>query len=54
MRKVEYNEQLTMKLSKEQRAIVEGLACRQETSLAGAARFLLERGISATGLRAQV
>lgn len=52
MKKVEYNEQLTLKLSKEQRAIVEGLADRQETSLACAARFLLERGISSAGLRA--
>ncbi len=52
MRKVEYNEQLTLKLSPEQRAIVEGLADRQETSLGSAARFLLEKGISAAGLRA--
>lgn len=52
MRKVEYNQQLTIKLSPEQRAIVEGLASRQETSLGSAARFLLDRGISATGLRA--
>lgn len=51
MRKVEYNEQLTLKLSREQRQIVEGLADRQETSLGSAARFLLDRGISAAGLR---
>jgi hypothetical protein len=41
MQKVEFNEYLTLKLSKEQRGIVEGLANRQEVSLAGAARFLL-------------
>lgn len=52
MRKVEYNEQLTLKLSREQRQIVECLAYRQETSLGSAARFLLDRGISAAGLRA--
>jgi hypothetical protein len=51
MRKVEYNEQLTLKLSKEQRMIVEGLAFRQEVSLAQAARYLLDSGISATGLK---
>jgi hypothetical protein len=50
MRKVEFNEHLTLKLSKEQRAIVEGLANRQEVSLAGAARFLIERGIVSAGL----
>jgi hypothetical protein len=51
MRKVEFNEQLTLKLSKEQRAIVEGLANRQEVSLASAARFLIARGIAAAGLK---
>lgn len=50
MRKVEFNEQLTLKLSKEQRAIVEGLANRQEVSLAGAARFLIQKGITSAGL----
>ena len=50
MRKVEFNEQLTLKLSTEQRSIVEGLANRQEVSLAGAARSLIGRGITATGL----
>ena len=50
MRKGEFNEQLTLKLSKEQRAIVEGLANRQEVSLAGAARFLIEKGIVSAGL----
>ncbi len=52
MRKVEYNEQLTIKLSKEQRRIVEALADRQESSLGSAARFLIDRGISAAGLSA--
>jgi hypothetical protein len=50
MRKVEFNEQLTLKLSKEQREIVEDLANRQEVSLAGAARLLIERGIASAGL----
>lgn len=52
MRRNEFNEQLTLKISREQRAVVEKIASSQEVSLAGAARFLLDRGISATGLKA--
>jgi hypothetical protein len=52
MKKVEFNEALTLKLSKEQRTIIEGLASRQETSLGQAARFILEKGITSIGLRA--
>jgi hypothetical protein len=51
MKKVEFNEALSLKLSKEQRAIIEGLATRQETSLGTATRFILEKGIMALGLR---
>ena len=52
MRRVELNEQITLRLSKEQRQIIESLADRQETSLGTAARFLISKGIAATGLKA--
>ncbi len=52
MKKVEYSQALTLKLSQPQREIIEGLARRQETSLAQAARFIMERGISSLGLKA--
>ena len=51
MKKVEFNEALSIKLSREQRAIIEGLATRQETSLGMATRFILEKGIAAMGLK---
>ncbi len=47
MRKVELNEQLTMRLSKEQRIIVEKIATQKEMSLGQAARYLLDLGIEA-------
>jgi hypothetical protein len=53
MQKVEFNEQLTMKLSKEQRAIVEKLAIQKDMSLGQAARFLLDAGVKVLGLGAR-
>jgi len=50
MRKVEFGEQLTMRLSKEERAIVERLADQKEMSLGEAARYLLDCGIEAAGI----
>ena len=50
MKRVEYRDALTVNLSEAQRKIIEGLANRQETSLSAATRFLIDRGITATGL----
>ncbi len=47
MRKVELNEQLTMRLSKEERAIVEKISAQKDMSLGQAARYLLDLGIEA-------
>ncbi len=47
MRKVEFNEQLTTRLSKEQRIIVEKIAAQKNMSLGQAARYLLDLGIEA-------
>ncbi|MDD2756914.1 MAG: hypothetical protein PHS80_15480 [Methanothrix sp.] len=46
MRKTEYNWQLTLKLSKEQRGTIEKMATNNETSLAWAARSLIDIGIA--------
>jgi len=52
MRKVEFNEQLTTRLSKEQRIIVEKIAAQKEMSLGQAARYLMDAGIEALSLKA--
>lgn len=52
MKRVEYRDALTVNLSESQRRVIEGLAARQEVSLSAATRFLIDRGISATGLKA--
>jgi hypothetical protein len=52
MRKVEFNEQLTTRLSKEQRIIVEKIATQKEMSLGQAARYLIDAGIASLGLKA--
>jgi hypothetical protein len=51
MKKVQYNHHLSLVLNDQQRQIIERLADRQECTLGCAARFLLEKGISATGLK---
>jgi len=52
MRKVEFNEQLTTRLSKEERQIVEKIAEQKDMSLGQAARYLMDAGIKALGLKA--
>ena len=52
MRKQELNYALTIKLSEAQRTAIEKLAERQECTLGSAGRFLLDRGLAATGLKA--
>lgn len=51
MRKVELNYGMTIKMSESQRRAIEGLADRQECTLGAAARFLLDKGIRAVGLK---
>jgi hypothetical protein len=51
MKKVEYSQALTLKLSQPQRETIEQLARRQETSLAQAARFIMEAGLRTLDLK---
>jgi hypothetical protein len=51
MKKPTYNHHLSLVLNSEQRRMIENLAERQEVTLGQAARFLLEKGISASGLK---
>ena len=50
MKKVEYHDAITIKLSENQRHVIERLADRQETTLGAATRQILEKGIAAMGL----
>ncbi len=52
MRKVEFNEQLTMRLSKEERVIVEKVSAQKDMSLGQAARYLLNAGVKVLSLEA--
>ncbi len=52
MRKVELGHTITVKLSEQQRRIIEAFANRQEVSLGSATRFILTRGINALELAA--
>jgi len=51
MKKVEYRDALTVNLSEKQRKAIEDIAARQEVSLSAATRYLIDRGISAAGLK---
>jgi hypothetical protein len=51
MRKVVYSDAITLKLTKDQMKIIEGLAERQEVCMSMAARFLMQRSINALGLK---
>jgi hypothetical protein len=51
MKKVQYNHHLSLVLNDQQRQIIEHLANRQECTLGCAARFLLEKGINAVGIK---
>lgn len=50
MKKVEYHDAITVKLSEKQRHAIERLADREETTLGSATRQILEQGIAAMGL----
>jgi hypothetical protein len=50
MKKRNYIETLCVKISKEQRSIIEGLANRDDLSIGEAARELLDLGIKARGV----
>ena len=51
MRKQTYVRPMSLLLNQEQRTIIERVAERQETTLAMATRYLIDKGIRAVGLK---